>query len=72
MGLALYDFGTMKDDLSNKFSDDEKYKVLNNLDQPMHYNFPSISDGKQMRKFQSAWFSKYSWLTENGATVPIV
>ena len=71
LGLGPYDFGIIKNSLlNNRLSNDDKYKVLCNLDQPLQYNFPGIADGKQMRKFQSTWFSKYSWLTysrsENG------
>lgn len=59
-----YNFGALKSSiLRGRLSDDDKYKVLKHLDQPLQYKFPPIMEGKQLRKFQTSWFLKYPWLT---------
>ena len=66
-----YDYGALKTSLlRGRLSDDDKYKVLKHLDQPLQFKFPPVMEGKQLRRFQTCWFSKYPWLTysrsENG------
>ena len=67
--VGPYDLGTLRISLlKGRFSDDDKYK---HLDQPQQcYEFPAVKEGKQLRRFQSSWFSKYPWLayskSENG------
>ena len=69
--VGPYDIGAIKSSLlRGRLSDDDKYSVLKQLDQPQHYQFPAVMEGQQLRRFQSSWFSKYPWLTysrsENG------
>ena len=69
--VGPYDLGTIKISLlRGRISDEDKYKVLKNLDHPEHFNFPKVLEGQQLRRFQSSWFSKYPWQgysrSENG------
>ena len=66
-----YDFGTLKASLlRGRLQDDDKYEALKHLDQPLQCKFPPVMEGKQLRRFQISWLSKYPWLTysrsENG------
>ena len=63
--VGPYDLGTSL--LKGRFSDDDKYKVLKHLDQPQQcYEFPAVKEGKQLRRFQSSWFSSIlGWHTVN-------
>ena len=71
--VGPYDFGVLAEKSARRpFSDREKHLILQNMDQPgPTYKFPSTSDGCQIRRFQSSWFSKFPWLTysrsQNGA-----
>ena len=52
-------------------SDEDKYKILKQFDQPQRYKFPAVSEGGQFRRFQAtSWFLNHSWLayskSENG------
>ena len=66
--VGPYDLGTLRISLlKGRFSDDDKYKVLKHLDQPQQcYEFPAVKEGKQLRRFQSSWFSSIlGWHTVN-------
>ena len=64
-----YDFGALKANLLRGRLSDDQYKVKH-IDLPLQCKFPPVMEGKQLRKFQKSWFSKYPWLTysrsENG------
>ena len=47
---------------SGALSNQDKYKVLMQFDQPQGYKFPAISEGGQLRRFQASWFVNYPWL----------
>jgi len=69
--VGPYDLGAIKSSLlGGRLSDDDKCKVLKQLDQPQQYKFPAVMEGQQLQRFQSSWFSKYPWLaysrSENG------
>ena len=51
--------------LRGRLPDDDKYKALKHLDQPLQYTFPPVMEDKQLRRFQSSWFWTYS-RSENG------
>ena len=52
-----YDFGALKSSLlRGRLSDDDKYKVLKHLDQPLQYKFPPVMEGKQLRSFRHLGF----------------
>ena len=69
--MGPYDLGALRTSFSSgALSDQDKYKVLKQFDQPQGYRFPAVSEGGQLRRFQASWFVNYPWLayskSENG------
>ena len=66
--MGPYDLGALRTSFSSgAFSDQDKYKVLKQFDQPQGYKFPAVTEGGQLRRLS---FVNYPWLTysksENG------
>ena len=69
--MGPYVLGALRTSFSSgALSDQDKYKVLKQFDQPQGYRFPAVSEGGQLRRFQASWFVNYPWLayskSENG------
>ena len=61
--MGPYDLGALRTSFqSGALSDQDKYKVLKQFDQPQGCKFPAISEGGQLRLFQASWFVNYPWL----------
>ena len=52
--MGPYDLGALRTSFSSDaLSDQDKYKVLMQFDQPQGYKFPAVSEGGQLRRFQA-------------------
>ena len=61
--MGPYDLEALRTSFSSgALSDQDKYKVLKQFDQPQGYRFPAVSEGGQLRRFQATWFVNYPWL----------
>eukprot|EP00731_Ephydatia_muelleri_P031093 Em0022g607a len=61
--MGPYDLGALRTSFSSgALSDQDKYKVLKQFDQPQGYRFPAVSKGGQLRRFQASWFVNYPCL----------
>ena len=66
--MGPYDLGALRTSfLSGAMSDEDKYEILKQFDQPQRYKFPAVSE---RGRFQGSLFLNYPWLayskSENG------